>query len=49
MLFATGKPKEAVDMYVHGLDWDAAMRIAEQYDPTCIADILIAQVRASRV
>ncbi|MEW5300130.1 MAG: hypothetical protein WDW38_002966 [Sanguina aurantia] len=44
---AASKPKEAVDMYVHGLDWDAAMRIAEQYDPTCIADILIAQARAA--
>lgn len=39
----TGKPREAVDMYLHNKDWEAAMRVAEQYDPTAITDILLAQ------
>lgn len=40
-----GKSKEAIDMYVHNQDWEAAMRVAEQHDPTSIADVLIAQAR----
>jgi hypothetical protein len=39
-----GKPKEAIDMYVHQQDWTAAMRVAESADPTSISDILVAQV-----
>lgn len=31
--------------YCHNQDWDAAMRIAEQYDPTSISDVLVAQAR----
>ena len=27
------KPKEAVLMYVHTQDWDAAQRVAEAHDP----------------
>ena len=34
-------------MYIHNQDWDAGMRIAEQYDPTSISDILIAQACAA--
>eukprot|EP01029_Cantina_marsupialis_P015583 TRINITY_DN3415_c0_g1_i3.p1 TRINITY_DN3415_c0_g1~~TRINITY_DN3415_c0_g1_i3.p1 ORF type:complete len:801 (+),score=314.00 TRINITY_DN3415_c0_g1_i3:205-2607(+) len=37
------KPKEAVDMYLHRQDWAAAMRVAEDYDPTCISDVFVAQ------
>lgn len=44
---AARKPKEAVEMYVHQEDWTAAMRIAEQYDPASISDILIAQARVA--
>lgn len=33
--------------YTHNQDWDAAMRIAEQYDPTAISDILAAQAKAA--
>jgi hypothetical protein len=25
-------------------DWDAAMKVAEQYDPASAADVLVAQV-----
>ena len=41
---AAGKPREAIDMYMHNQDWDAAMRVAEQYDPTAVMDIFTAQV-----
>lgn len=40
-----GKAKEAIDMYVHNQDWESAMRVAEQSDPTSIPDVLIAQAR----
>lgn len=41
-----GKPKEAVDMYIHQHDFDSAMRIAESHDPTAIATVATAQGRA---
>ncbi len=40
-----GKPKEAIDMYVHQQDWVSALRVAEQFDPSTVADVLIAQAR----
>ncbi|XP_033644927.1 intraflagellar transport protein 172 homolog [Asterias rubens] len=39
------KPKEAVLMYVHNQDWDSAQRIAEEYDPDSVTDVLIGQAR----
>ncbi|WIA40104.1 hypothetical protein OEZ86_013511 [Tetradesmus obliquus] len=42
-----GKPREAIDMYLHNQDWDAAMRVAEQSDPTAVMDILAAQASAA--
>lgn len=42
-----GKPKEAVDMYVHQQDWSSAMRVAESSDPTSVSDILVAQGNAA--
>lgn len=39
------KPKEAIDMYVHQQDWDSAVRVAERYEPTAIADIYCAQAK----
>eukprot|EP00798_Chlamydomonas_sp_ICE-L_P014195 gene14195-20165_t len=44
---AADKPKEAVDMYIHTQDWDAGMRVAEQYDPASVSDVLIAQARSA--
>mmetsp|Transcript_26109 Transcript_26109/g.57041 ORF Transcript_26109/g.57041 Transcript_26109/m.57041 type:complete len:1764 (+) Transcript_26109:195-5486(+) len=41
------KPKEAVDMYIHNQDWDSGMRVAEQYDPASVSDVLIAQARSA--
>jgi intraflagellar transport protein 172 len=44
---AANKPKEAIDMYVHQQDWVSALRVAENYDPATVADVLIAQARAA--
>lgn len=41
-----GKPKEAIDMWVHQQDWVAAQRVAEAYDPISVPDIYAAQARA---
>jgi hypothetical protein len=40
---AARKPREAVDMYLHQQDWNSAMRVAEQYDPASMSDVLVAQ------
>ncbi|RLN31787.1 hypothetical protein BBO99_00001824 [Phytophthora kernoviae] len=40
-----GKPREALDMYVHQQDWQNAMRVAETADPASVADVFIAQAR----
>ncbi|KAM4693761.1 LOW QUALITY PROTEIN: intraflagellar transport protein 172 homolog [Discoglossus pictus] len=39
------KPKEAVLMYVHNQDWDAAQRVAELHDPDSVGDVLEGQAR----
>jgi intraflagellar transport protein 172 len=41
-----GKPREAIDMYVHQQDWSSAIRVAEGYDPTAIPDVYIAQAKS---
>ncbi|KAL0586022.1 hypothetical protein ABG067_004345 [Albugo candida] len=40
-----GKPREALDMYIHQQDWENAMRIAENADPASVPDVFIAQAR----
>ncbi|XP_037068847.1 intraflagellar transport protein 172 homolog [Pollicipes pollicipes] len=40
-----GKPREAVLMYVHNQQWPAAQRVAENYDPDSVPDILVGQAR----
>jgi intraflagellar transport protein 172 len=40
-----GKPKEAIDMYVHQRDWASAMRIAEAYDREGVKDVLEKQAK----
>ena len=42
-----GKPKEAIDMYLHQNDWDNAMRVAERCDPTSISDVVAAQAKVA--
>ena len=42
-----GRPKEAVLMWVHQQDWDAAQRIAEQHCPDSVADVFVGQARAA--
>ncbi|KAM6180361.1 LOW QUALITY PROTEIN: intraflagellar transport protein 172 homolog [Erethizon dorsatum] len=36
-----GKPKEAVLMFVHNQDWEAAQRVAEAHDSDSVAEVLI--------
>jgi len=36
-----GKPKEAIDMYVHQRDWTSAMRIAEAYCRDGMKDVMV--------
>jgi len=33
--------------YVHSKDWDAAQRVAEQYDKESVNDVLIGQARCA--
>uniref|UniRef100_A0A1X7UB13 IF140/IFT172/WDR19 TPR domain-containing protein n=1 Tax=Amphimedon queenslandica TaxID=400682 RepID=A0A1X7UB13_AMPQE len=42
-----GKPKEAVLMYVHQQDWDAAQHVAEEHSPESVPDVLIGQARVA--
>lgn len=39
-----GKPREAIDMYLHNQDWTAAMRVAERCEQGAVDDIYLAQV-----
>ena len=39
------KPREAIDMYLHQLDWQNAVRVAEAHDPDSMSDITVAQAR----
>lgn len=36
-----GKPREAIDMYMHQQDWTAALRVADLYDPAAMSDVLV--------
>ena len=36
-----GKPREAIDMYVHQQDWAAALRVADLCDPAAMSDVLV--------
>jgi intraflagellar transport protein 172 len=38
-----GKPKEAIDMWLHQEDWGEAMRVAESYEASSIPDVFVAQ------
>ncbi|KAI9096123.1 hypothetical protein DFS34DRAFT_154359 [Phlyctochytrium arcticum] len=42
-----GKPKEAILMYVHNEDWDAALAVAEAHDPGSLSEVLIGQARVA--
>jgi intraflagellar transport protein 172 len=41
-----GKPKEAIDMHVHQLDWVSALRVAEEYEPSAVSDVYVAHARS---
>merc|ERR1719181_348821 len=36
-----GKPKEAIDMFVHQRDWVSAMRVAEGYERESMKDVMV--------
>lgn len=38
-----GKPREAIDMFVHQKAWADACRVAEEHDPPAVSDVLCAQ------
>ncbi|KAJ3607079.1 hypothetical protein NHX12_026594 [Muraenolepis orangiensis] len=40
-----GKPKEAVQMYVHNQDWSSAQRVAEGHDPDSVEEVLVGQAK----
>lgn len=42
-----GKPKEAILMFVHNRDWEAAQRVAEAHDPDSVAEVLVGQARGA--
>eukprot|EP00698_Gefionella_okellyi_P025059 TRINITY_DN9055_c0_g1_i1.p1 TRINITY_DN9055_c0_g1~~TRINITY_DN9055_c0_g1_i1.p1 ORF type:complete len:1722 (-),score=456.28 TRINITY_DN9055_c0_g1_i1:33-5198(-) len=42
-----GRPKEAVDMYVHQRDWSAAMRVAEAHDAASVSAVFFAQAKVA--
>ena len=39
------KPREAVEMYIHQHEWEHAMRIASNHDPSSMNDIYVAQAK----
>ncbi|XP_056150499.1 intraflagellar transport protein 172 homolog [Lampris incognitus] len=40
-----GKPKEAVQMFVHNQDWASAQRVAECHDPGSMCEVLVGQAK----
>ena len=40
-----GKPKEAIDMWMHQTQWTEALRVAEAFDPVSVADVYITHAR----
>ncbi|CAM9747316.1 unnamed protein product [Hapterophycus canaliculatus] len=38
-----GKPREAIDMFVHQKAWADACRVADGHDPPAVPDVLCAQ------
>ncbi|KAG5505749.1 hypothetical protein JKF63_05085 [Porcisia hertigi] len=41
----SGKPREAIDMYVHQHDFTSAMHVAENHDPSAVPGICVANGR----
>ncbi|CUG89196.1 WD40 repeat-containing protein, putative [Bodo saltans] len=41
----SGKPRESIDMYIHQHEFDSAMRVAENHDPSAIPTVCIAHAR----
>ena len=43
----SGKPREAILMYIHNQDWTNALAISEAYDPSSITEILAGQAKVA--
>ncbi|VDN87730.1 unnamed protein product [Brugia pahangi] len=41
----SGKPKEAILMYIHDQDWENAERVAKKHSPETLSDVYIRQAR----
>lgn len=41
-----GKPREAIDMYIHQQDWTSALCVAEKNDPAAVGDVYIAHAKS---
>ncbi|KAJ3413121.1 hypothetical protein HDV05_008517 [Chytridiales sp. JEL 0842] len=41
------KPKEAILMYIHNENWEAALTVADTYDPASVSEVLISQAKSS--
>lgn len=39
------KPREAIDMYIHQQDWNGAVGVANDFDPSSLPDIYVANAR----
>ncbi|KAI8902928.1 hypothetical protein BC833DRAFT_571194 [Globomyces pollinis-pini] len=42
-----GKPREAILMYIHDENWDAALQVAEMYEPVSVPEVLIGQAKVA--
>lgn len=40
-----GKPREAILMFIHNEDWDKALKVAEEYEPASVVDVLVGQAK----
>merc|ERR1719181_504699 len=40
-----GKPKEAIDMYIHQRDWTSAMKVAENHDREGVREVMVHQAK----
>ncbi|KXS17578.1 hypothetical protein M427DRAFT_121993 [Gonapodya prolifera JEL478] len=41
----SGKPREAILMYIHNEDWNAALSVAESHDAPSVPEILVGQAK----
>ncbi|KAJ3338128.1 hypothetical protein HDU91_001310, partial [Kappamyces sp. JEL0680] len=42
-----GKPREAILMYIHEENWEAALAVAEAHEPASVPDVLVGQAKVA--